>query len=112
MCFFFFQTEDGIRDFGVTGFQPCPFPTSPPGVGGLQHPAAEGVTGAPSPPRDPAGLGAVLAALLADDARRAAYGAAGVQRARSRYRWARVVADTDTVYRQVLARRRPVEVAR
>ena len=55
---------------------------------------------------------AVLAALLADDARRAAYGAAGVQRARNRYRWARVVADTETVYRQVLASRRPVEVAR
>jgi len=35
-----------------------------------------------------------------------------VQRARNRYRWARVVADTDTVYRQVLAGRRPVEVAR
>jgi len=54
----------------------------------------------------------VLAALLADDARRAAYGAAGVERARNRYRWARVVADTDTVYRQVLAGRTPVEVAR
>ena len=53
-----------------------------------------------------------LRALLADDARRAAYGAAGVQRARNRYRWARVVADTETVYRQVLASRRPVEVAR
>jgi glycosyltransferase involved in cell wall biosynthesis len=64
------------------------------------------------PPRDPAALGAALAALLADDARRAAYGAAGVRRARARYRWDRVVADTDAVYRSVLATRSPVEVAR
>ena len=49
---------------------------------------------------------------IADDERRAAYGAAGVRRARSRYRWSRVVADTDAVYRQVLARSRVVEVAR
>ena len=70
------------------------------------------VTGDLVPPRDPQRLGKVLAALLADDARRAAYGAAGVRRARERYRWSRVVADTETVYRQVLARRRPVEVAR
>ena len=47
-----------------------------------------------------------------DDERRSAYGAAGVRRARARYRWSRVVADTDAVYRQVLAHRRPVEVAR
>jgi len=54
----------------------------------------------------------VLAALLADDARRTAYGAAGVERARERYRWSRVVADTESVYRQVRARRRLVEAAR
>ena len=65
-------------------------------------------------------VASLLAALLADDARRAAYGTAGVRRARNRYRWARVVADTDTVYRQVLAGpvrtddgdRSPVEAAR
>jgi hypothetical protein len=35
-----------------------------------------------------------------------------VRRARARYRWSRVVADTETVYRQVLTRRIPVEAAR
>jgi glycosyltransferase involved in cell wall biosynthesis len=64
------------------------------------------------PPRDPARLGEVLAALLADGDRRAAYGAAGVARARARYRWARVADDTEAVYRHVLASRRPVEAAR
>src|SRR5690606_39865806 len=27
-CFFFFQAEDGIRDFHVTGVQTCAFPIS------------------------------------------------------------------------------------
>ncbi|MGY2127033.1 glycosyltransferase [Blastococcus sp. SYSU DS0617] len=100
--------------FGITPLEAmaCARPVVATAVGGLQDSVVDGVTGDLVPPRDPERLGEVLAALLADDARRAAYGAAGVQRARDRYRWSRVVADTDTVYRQVLASRRPVGVAR
>jgi glycosyltransferase involved in cell wall biosynthesis len=100
--------------FGITPLEAmaCARPVVATAVGGLVDTVADGLTGDLVPPRDPERLGEVLAALLADDDRRAAYGAAGVQRARSRYRWSRVVADTESVYRQVLARRRSVEVAR
>jgi glycosyltransferase involved in cell wall biosynthesis len=100
--------------FGITPLEAmaCGRPVVATGVGGLVDTVVDGVTGDLVPPRDPAALGRALAALLADEERRAAYGAAGVKRARARYRWSRVVADTDAVYRQVLASPRLVEVAR
>ena len=100
--------------FGITPLEAmaCGRPVVATAVGGLVDSVADGVTGDLVPPRDPDRLGEVVSALLADDERRAAYGAAGVRRARARYRWSRVVADTESVYRQVLARRSPVEVAR
>jgi glycosyltransferase involved in cell wall biosynthesis len=100
--------------FGITPLEAmaCGRPVAATAVGGLVDTVVDGVTGDLVPPRDPERLGEVLAALLADDGRRAAYGAAGVERARARYRWSRVVADTEAVYRQVLARCGLVEVAR
>jgi glycosyltransferase involved in cell wall biosynthesis len=94
--------------FGITPLEAmaCGRPVVATAVGGLVDSVADGVTGDLVPPRDPRALGQAL------DGRRAGYGAAGVRRARNRYRWSRVVADTDAVYRQILARSRVVEVAR
>ena len=100
--------------FGITPLEAmaCGRPVVATAVGGLVDTVADGGTGDLVPPRDPDRLGEVVAALLAEPDRQAAYGAAGVARVRARYRWSRVVADTEAVYRQVLAARRPVEVAR
>jgi glycosyltransferase involved in cell wall biosynthesis len=56
-------------------------------VGGLTDTVVDGVTGELVPPRDPDALGGVLRGLLGDPARRAAYGAAGADRARRHYSW-------------------------
>src|SRR3954465_2287972 len=86
----------------------CGRPVVATAVGGLVDTVVDGGTGVLVPPRDPVALGEAVAGLLADDERRVGYGAAGVRRARTRYRWSRVVADTDAVYRSVLAARAPV----
>ena len=79
--------------------------SSPPPSAGCRTPSSTASPATSCPRGTRSGSARSLAALLADDGRRAAYGAAGVRRARDRYRWSRVVADTETVYRQVLARR-------
>jgi glycosyltransferase involved in cell wall biosynthesis len=68
-------------------------------VGGLAETTVDGVTGLHVPPKDPEALADAVAALADDPQRRAALGAAGVERARSRYTWDKVASDTERIYR-------------
>jgi D-inositol-3-phosphate glycosyltransferase len=76
----------------------CGVPVVASAVGGMLDSVAHGETGLLVPPQDPAALAAALGGLLADPARRAAYGRAGVRRARSLYSWDAVAAATAQVY--------------
>jgi len=52
-------------------------------------------------------LASALGELLADPAKRAALGAAGVERAHRRYSWRRVAAQTEAVYLRLATRAGP-----
>ena len=74
-------------------------------VGGQIDSVVHGRTGLHVPPRDPAALAETLRALLADPARRAAFGAAGRARARQLYDFDRIAAQTREVYGELAPRR-------
>lgn len=81
-------------------------------VGGLLDTVVPDVTGDLVPPRRPDLLAPVLAKLLDDPVRRAAYGRAGRVRAVKEYQWSRVAAATARVYGSVIGTRLTQEAAR
>ncbi|TYK53192.1 glycosyltransferase [Actinomadura decatromicini] len=81
----------------------CGVPVVATGVGGHLDTVVDGGTGVLVPPRDPDAAAAAIRALLAAPATRAAMGEAASARARERYSWARVAADTARVYRHAAA---------
>ena len=72
-------------------------------VGGLIDSVVHGGTGIHVPPRDSQAIADAVGTLLADPELLAELGAAGVSRVRSRYTWPKVAADTERVYRRVIA---------
>ena len=90
--------------FGIVPLEAmaCGVPVVATAVGGLIDTVVDGVTGVLVPPRRPDRLAETLRRLLADPVRRVSYGVAGADRARSRYSWARVAADTESVYARLL----------
>ena len=94
--------------FGIVPLESmaCGTPVIAASVGGLIDTVVDGVTGLHVPPRDPEAIAAALAVLLPDDDRRAALGRAGRRRVESRYTWARVAAQTERIYQDVLAQAR------
>jgi len=95
--------------FGIVPLEAmaCGTPVVAATVGGLIDTVVDGATGVHVPPRDPERIAAALGELLPDAARLAEYGAAGRARVESRYSWARVAADTATVYERLLAAAQP-----
>ena len=89
--------------FGIVPLEAmaCGVPVVATAVGGIRDTVVDGVTGRLVPPRDPAALGDAIASLLPDRRRRMALGRAGRERARARYTWDRVAADTERVYEKV-----------
>ena len=90
--------------FGIVPLEAmaCGVPVVASAVGGLIDTVVDGQTGVHVPPRRPDVVAEVLRDLLADPARREAYGAAGAARARGRYSWARVAATTLQTYQSLL----------
>jgi D-inositol-3-phosphate glycosyltransferase len=91
--------------FGIVALEAmaCGRPVVASAVGGLIDTIVEGVTGVHVPPRQPDRLAEAIRRLLGDTALRARLGAAGANRARSRYTWARVADATFDVYLELLA---------
>jgi glycosyltransferase involved in cell wall biosynthesis len=93
--------------FGIVPLEAmaCGRPVVGSAVGGLLDTVVPGVTGELVPPRRPDVLAETLRKLLADPARRHAYGRAGRARAVSAYQWRRVAAETEDAYESVVGSR-------
>ncbi|MDD9348248.1 glycosyltransferase [Mumia sp.] len=89
--------------FGIVPLEAmaCGRPVVGTAVGGLLDTIEPGVTGELVPPRDPAALAEALAGLLADPARREAYGHAGAARAAA-YAWEDVSRRTEEALRALV----------
>jgi glycosyltransferase involved in cell wall biosynthesis len=89
--------------FGIVPLEAmaCGVPVVAAAVGGLIDTVVHGETGLHVPARRPDLIAAAVGELLDDPARRRALGAAGARRARRRYGWDRVAADTLRSYRAV-----------
>jgi glycosyltransferase involved in cell wall biosynthesis len=100
-------TVPWYEPFGIVPLEAmaCGVPVVASAVGGHLSTVVSGVTGLLVPPRRPAVLGKALRKLLADPLMLTAYGIAAADRARSRYGWNRVAAETFAAYTRVLRRR-------
>jgi glycosyltransferase involved in cell wall biosynthesis len=95
--------------FGIVPLEAmaCEVPVVGSAVGGLLDTVIDGVTGALRPPREPRLAAEAISKLLADDALRRQFGAAGAQRVAAHYDWARVAHSTERSYLRAAAEATP-----
>lgn len=106
-----FRSADAVvcapwyEPFGIVPLEAmaCGVPVIAAAVGGLRDTVVDRGTGIHVPPRDPEAIASALALLLGDPVLRAELGAAGQQRARTRYSWDRVAAETEKAYKLAVA---------
>ena len=97
-------TMPWYEPFGITPLEAmaCGTPVVASAVGGLKDTVLDGLTGLQVPPRRPDLLAAALGPLLADRTQLEAFGLSAVDRARSRYGWDRIAAETARTYDRVV----------
>lgn len=108
-----FRSADAVvctpwyEPFGIVPLEAmaCGIPVVAAAVGGLRDTVVDQVTGLHVPPGDPQATAGALMELLGDQRLRRKLGCAGQRRARARYSWDRVAAETEKAYLQALAGR-------
>ncbi|PNI08720.1 glycosyl transferase [Arthrobacter sp. AFG7.2] len=106
-----FRSADAVvcapwyEPFGIVPLEAmaCGVPVVAAAVGGLRDTVVDRGTGLHVPPRDPEAIASALAMLLGDPALRTELGNAGTVRARTRYSWDRVAAETEKAYQLAAA---------
>ncbi|MET3773882.1 glycosyltransferase [Arthrobacter nitrophenolicus] len=106
-----FRSADAVvcapwyEPFGIVPLEAmaCGVPVVAAAVGGLRDTVVDHATGLHVPPRDPEAIASALALLLGNPDLRTELGNAGQVRARTRYSWERVAAETEKAYQLAVA---------
>jgi glycosyltransferase involved in cell wall biosynthesis len=99
--------------FGIVPLEAmaCGAPVVAAAVGGMLDTVVHDVTGKLVKPNSPGDVAAAVKQLVRDDFLRQSLGAAGRDRAKARYSWDRIAADTLRIYDQMLPAAQPVSAA-
>ncbi|WP_426765458.1 glycosyltransferase [Pseudarthrobacter sp. 1G09] len=106
-----FRSADAVvcapwyEPFGIVPLEAmaCGVPVVAAAVGGLRDTVVDHATGLHVPPRDPEAIASALAMLLGNPSLRTELGHAGQRRARVRYSWDRVAAESEKAYKLAVA---------